>query len=76
MCLAQGPQHSDAGEARTVALRSRVKHSTTEPLRSPTYISVDLAHNEIFHAKVSKCGIKLMTNVQNFYHFFLRGQPL
>ena len=34
MCLAQGPQRSDAGEARTAALRSRVKHSTTEPLRS------------------------------------------
>ena len=34
MCLAQGPQHSDGGEARTAALRSRVKHSTTEPLRS------------------------------------------
>ena len=34
MCLAQGPQRSDAGEARTRALRSRVKHSITEPLRS------------------------------------------
>ena len=34
MCLAQGPQHSDADEARTWAPRSRVKHSTTEPLRS------------------------------------------
>ena len=34
MCLAQGPQRSDAGEARTAALRSRVKHSTTEPLHS------------------------------------------
>ena len=37
MCLAQGPQRSDAGEARTCgpsALLSRVKHSTTEPLRS------------------------------------------
>ena len=27
-------QHSDAGEARTTAPRSRVKHSTTEPLCS------------------------------------------
>ena len=70
MCLAQGPQRSDAGEARTrgpsvssqalyhwatalpcvllkdhtavtpvrlehATLRSRVKHSTTEPLRCP-----------------------------------------
>ena len=35
MCLAQGSQRSDAGEARTpAATRSRVKHSTTEPLRS------------------------------------------
>ena len=36
MCLAQGPQGpqpSDAGEARTRRLRSQVKHSTTEPLR-------------------------------------------
>ena len=32
MCLAQGPQHSDTGETQT--LRSRVKHSTTEPLLS------------------------------------------
>ena len=40
MCLAQGPQRSDACEARTAAPRSRVKHSTTEPLRSQkiTYI--------------------------------------
>ena len=34
MCLAQGPQHSDAGEAQARASRSRVKHFTTEPLRS------------------------------------------
>ena len=34
MFLAQGPQRSDAGEARTHGPRSRVKHSTTEPLRS------------------------------------------
>ena len=34
MCLAQGPQCSDAGEALTAVPRSRVKHSTTEPLRS------------------------------------------
>ena len=31
MCLAQGPQRSDAGEARA-------KHSTSEPLRSPLTI--------------------------------------
>ena len=34
MCLAQGPQCSDAGETLTAAPQSRVKHSTTEPLRS------------------------------------------
>ena len=35
MSLAQGPQRSDADEAQTQGLsRSRVKHSTTEPLRS------------------------------------------
>ena len=38
MCLAQGPQRSDAGEARTAAPRSRVKHSTTELLRSQSLI--------------------------------------
>ena len=34
MCLAQEPQRNDAGEARTRGPRSRVKYSTTEPLRS------------------------------------------
>ena len=34
MCLAQGPQHSDAGGLELAAPQSRVKHSTTEPLRS------------------------------------------
>ena len=49
MCLAQGQQRSDAGEVRSnkvrsnkvrsnkvepAASRSRVKHSTTEPLHS------------------------------------------
>ena len=32
MCLAQGPQRSDAGETQTSD--PSVKHSTTEPLRS------------------------------------------
>ena len=27
-----------------------------------TYISVDLAHHEIGHAKVGKCGIKCYNN--------------
>ena len=34
MCLAQGPQRSDAREARTHGPLERVKPSTTEPLRS------------------------------------------
>ena len=31
-------QHSDAGEAQPAAPRSRVKHSTTEPLCSPGHL--------------------------------------
>ena len=42
MCLAQGPQRSDAGEAQLAALLSRVKHSTTEPLRSRLYFKAKL----------------------------------
>ena len=38
MCLAQGPQRSDAGEARTHG--PSVKHSTTEPLRSQNGLRV------------------------------------
>ena len=34
MCLAQGPQRNDAGEARTRGPSARIKHSTTEPLHS------------------------------------------
>ena len=50
MCLAQGQQRSDAGEALEVRLeptapRSRVKHSTTEPLRSlDGYLTVSYVH--------------------------------
>ena len=36
MCLAEEPQRGDADEGRTVTPRSRVKHSTTEPLSSRT----------------------------------------
>ena len=39
MCLAQGPKRSDAGEAWTRG-PSRVKHSTTEPLRSHTLVGI------------------------------------
>ena len=42
MCLAQRPQHSDAGAARTAAPWSRVKHSTTEPMLSRIKIEVEL----------------------------------
>ena len=34
MCLAQGPQAVTPVRLVSAALRSRVKHSTTEPLRS------------------------------------------
>ena len=39
MCLAQGPQCSDAVEALTRGPPSRVKHSTTEPLRFRLHVS-------------------------------------
>ena len=42
MCLAQGPQRSDAGEAQTRGPRSGVKRSTTEPLRSLDFVLFDL----------------------------------
>ena len=32
-----------------------------------TYISVDLAHHEIVHAKVGEGGIK----IEQFYHFII-----
>ena len=34
MCLAQGPQRSDTGEAQTRGPSARVKHSNTKPLCS------------------------------------------
>ena len=40
MCLAQRPQLSDTGEARTRGLLSRVKHSTTEPLHSQLFSEI------------------------------------
>ena len=44
MCLAQWPQRSDAGKARTRDLLISSQHSTTEPLRSIKifYFSFDL----------------------------------
>ena len=41
MCLAQGPQRSDAGLLESATPRSRVKHSTTESLRSHLQESLD-----------------------------------
>ena len=52
MCLAQGPQRSDAGEARHVAPRSRVKNSTTEPLRSPLRFCEILVYIEYKQYKI------------------------
>ena len=63
MCLAQGPQRSDAGEART--LRSRVKHSTTEPhvQRSLMHFS-NKPENSVFIKSLgdsnSPCGQNLL----------------
>ena len=59
MCLAQGPQHSDAGEE----LRSQVKHSTTEPLPSllkTMSFFVYMYVNEIFNInKLPKINVNL-----------------
>ena len=44
MYLAQGPQRNDAGEAPTAAPLSRVKHSTTKPLRSQMSFVFTLLH--------------------------------
>ena len=51
-------QHSDTGEARTAAPRSRVKYSTTEPLRSrisllPHSFQINNLHVLIYTAKNS-----------------------
>ena len=46
MCLAQGPPRSDTGETRPAASQSRVKLSTTEPLRSLQRLCVG---NELKH---------------------------
>ena len=39
MCVAQGPQSSDPSKLETAAFRSRVKHSTSEPLHSLNQIA-------------------------------------
>ena len=62
MCLAQGPQRSDAGEV--AAPRSRVKHSTTEPLRSLIRIVNSEEPDQGLHCLSSNLG--LVTSVLNF----------
>ena len=47
-------QRSDAGEPRTRALRSRVKHSTTEPLRSLKRQILNLLHDNKKNNKKKK----------------------
>ena len=50
MCLAQGSQCSDAlVRLEPAALRSRVKHSTTEPLHSPYLADVDAHKVNVDH---------------------------
>ena len=67
MCLAQGPQRSYAGEARTAALRSRVKHSTTEPLRSLSDAGEARTHGPL----VSSQALYHWATVLPFFFFFL-----
>ena len=60
MCLAQGPQRSDAGEARTRAPRSRVKHSTTEPLRSLIHKQVAIHLYTCSH-RIKRCKAMIIS---------------
>ena len=59
MCLAQGPQRSDAGEAL-----SQVKHSTTEPLRPLIFKET----NNILIQRI-EIGVKKMILEIKFYFF-------
>ena len=56
MCLAQGPQRSGAGEARTRGPSISIKHSTIEPLRSRIYMWVNFktGHKHYIRARKSK----------------------
>ena len=65
MSLAQGPQLSDAGEAQPAASRSRVKHSTTEPLRS-IYCNQCIHTDQIRH--VLHKSRKKTSQFENFCH--------
>ena len=47
MCLAQGHNAVTPVRLEPAALRSRVKHSTTEPLRSHSIISTLFAYGNI-----------------------------
>ena len=64
MCLAQGPQRSDAGEP--AALRSRIKHSTTEPLRSRVAADI-FSLNFILFLYNNMCTYNTITS--HTYHF-------
>ena len=50
MRLAQRPQRSEAGEARTGPPRSRVKHSTTETLCSQKVTLLKIRRAAIFYS--------------------------
>ena len=58
MCLAQGPQRSDAGEAQTATSRSQVKRSTTEPLRSLDVFC------DVNYVKCKKCMVVCFISVK------------
>ena len=64
MCLAQGPQRSDAGEAQPSASRSQVKHSATEPLRSLT-LTLKAARKKM-HLKMSSAPNNCLALLMNF----------
>ena len=52
MCLAQGTQCGDAERLECVASRSRVKISTTEPLRSLFSVGLTTVDIVLYHYKI------------------------
>ena len=83
MCLAQGPQHSDVGvRLKPAALRSQVKQSTTEQLRSLELMKLGLTgpKNLIWQSIISllKTGVCLIHVIHqnNIWHFFLQKKYL
>ena len=67
MCLAQGPQQVTSVRFEPAALRSRVKQSTTEPLRSLHVLSymaenrmeIDLNHTSFKIESKKNCHFRL-----------------